>query len=228
MTSLNRFYVIRLLAFSILLILPATSGAQQLPPLAEQMAKAASIRLGKSRESANLQFGSSGLTRSETWEWDPKIDRITYWGKDNEGKPIKLTYLRSQLSNQSDAIKNKIYPAFINDQYWLIFPFHVVCDGATVTDEGIQKLPLGEGSAELIRVKYGSGHGYTPGDTWELYLGPDKRVEEMVYRRGGKTKPSLVIVTWEDYRKPARCFFQPNITGPRTENPCTLHSRMFP
>jgi len=40
MTNLGRLGVIRLLAFSVpLLILPATFGAQQLPPIAEQMAK---------------------------------------------------------------------------------------------------------------------------------------------------------------------------------------------
>ena len=37
--EMSRLDVIRLLAFSMLLILPATSGAQQLPPIAEQMAK---------------------------------------------------------------------------------------------------------------------------------------------------------------------------------------------
>jgi hypothetical protein len=38
-SEMSRLDVIRLLAFSMLLILPATSGAQQLPPIAEQMAK---------------------------------------------------------------------------------------------------------------------------------------------------------------------------------------------
>jgi hypothetical protein len=38
MTNLNRLDVIRLLAFSMLLIVAPTSEAQQLPPTAEQMA----------------------------------------------------------------------------------------------------------------------------------------------------------------------------------------------
>jgi len=51
-------------------------------------------------------------------------------------------------------------------------------------------------------VKYPSeGGGYTPGDTWELYLDADKRVEQMLYRRGGPKKPSVVTVTWTDYKK---------------------------
>ena len=66
----------------------------------------------------------------------------------------------------------------MNDNYWLIFPFHVYWDtSATVTDEGMQKLPLGKGSADKVVVKYPSGGGYTPGDTWTLYVGTDGRVE---------------------------------------------------
>ncbi len=57
---------------------------------------------------------------------------------------------------------------FFNDQYWLLFPLHVAWDhSSTVTDEGMQKLPLGEGSGERIVVKY-------PSDGWQLprrYLG---------------------------------------------------------
>jgi len=37
-TNLSRLDLIRLFVFGMLLILPATSGAQQLPPIAEQMA----------------------------------------------------------------------------------------------------------------------------------------------------------------------------------------------
>ena len=43
--------------------------------------------------------------------------------------------------------------------------------------------------------------GYTPGDTWELYVGPDYRVEQMVFRRGGPKKPSLVTATWAGNKK---------------------------
>ena len=78
---------------------------------------------------------------SHMCEWNPKTDTVSYEGKDKEGKPVKVSYQRSQLSSQSDAIKNEIDPAFSNDQYWLLLPFHVVWDGATVTDEGQQKLP---------------------------------------------------------------------------------------
>ncbi len=197
--------VIRLLAFSMLvLILPATSWAQQLPPIAEQMAKTYGLDSFGQIEGIRYTFNAEfpGVKLSRTWEWNPKTGTVSYEGKDKEGKPMKVTYQRSQPSNQSDAIKNEIDPAFINDQYWLLFPLHVAWDrGATVTDEGMHKLPLGNASAERVVVKYPSEGGYTPGDTWELYVGVDKRVEEFIYHRGGTKKPSVVIATWADYKK---------------------------
>jgi len=50
-------------------------------------------------------------------------------------------------------------------------------------------------------VKYPADGGYTPGDTWDLYVGNDNRVEQFVYHRGGPKKPSLVTATWEGYKK---------------------------
>ena len=87
-------------------------------------------------------------------------------------------------------MKDEIDPGFVNDNYWLIFPFHIYWDtSATVTDEGMQKLPLGKGSAQKIVVKYPSNVGYTPGDTWTLYLGTDGRVEEFRYDRRRAPEP---------------------------------------
>jgi len=51
-------------------------------------------------------------------------------------------------------------------------------------------------------VKYAAEvGGYTPGDTWELYVGKDNRVEQFAYHRGGPKKPGLVIATWAGYKK---------------------------
>jgi hypothetical protein len=100
-------------------------------------------------------------------------------------------------------VKNQIAPSFVNDNYWLLFPFHAYWDtSATVTDDGMQKLPQGTGTARRVVVKYPvEAGGYTPGDTWELYVGPNNRVEQMVYRRGGPKPPQLVTASWTGYKK---------------------------
>ena len=229
MANSSRPNLIILLAFTVLPLVPAvTSRAEQLPPVAEQMAKAYGLdsfgQIEGIRYTWNAEVpgktkpfdgGPGTITISRKWEWDPKTDTVSYEGPDMEGKPIKVTYQRSQLSNQSDVIKKQVEPAFVNDQYWLLFPLHAIWDrSATVTDDGTQKLPSGEGSAERVVVKYPSeGGGYTPGDTWELYLGDDKRVEQMLYRRGGPKKPSVVIATWEDYKKAGPLLFSTDHQG---------------
>lgn len=226
MTNLSRFDVIRLCAVGMLLVIqPAASWAQQRPPIVEQMAKTYGIDSFSKVEGIRFTFNAElpGVNLSRTWEWNPKTDTVSYEGKDKEGKPVKATYQRSQLGSQSDAVKNEIEPAFVNDQYWLLFPFHVVWDeSAAVTDEGMQKLPLGDASAERVVVKYPSEGGYSQGDTWELYVGADKRVEEFIFRRGGDRKPSVVTTTWADYKKAGPLLFSTDHRGTADGKPVRI------
>ena len=53
--------------------------------------------------------------------------------------------MRSQIDSQPENVKKEVDPGFVNDQYWLVFPFHVMWDtGANVEDKGKQKLPQGK------------------------------------------------------------------------------------
>jgi hypothetical protein len=204
MTNAKRLPMFRLLAFA-MLVLTSTSWAQNRPPIIEQIAKAYGLdsfgQIDAIRYTWNAQFHGVNVFRS--WVWEPKTNKVSYEGKDKDGKPVKVTYMRSELSSQSDAVKNEVDPGFTNDNYWLLFPFHAYWDtSATVTDQGMHKVPSGNGSAELVAVKYPAEvGGYTPGDTWELYVGKDNRVEQFAYHRGGPKKPSLVIATWAGYKK---------------------------
>ncbi len=196
---------IRFLVFGVL-VLAATSWAQTRPPILEQIAKTYGLDSYGQIEAIRYTWNGeiTGLFKAaHAWEWEPKTGKVSYEGKDKEGKPVKVTYDSSQLSSQSDQVKNEVEPAFINDNYWLLFPFHAYWDtSATVTDKGMQKLPIGSGSAELVSVKYpAEAGGYTPGDTWDLYVGKDKRVVQFVYHRGGPKPPSLVTATWAGYKK---------------------------
>lgn len=196
--------VIGCLSFAVL-VLTATSWAQNRPPILEKVAKAYGLdswgQIEGIRYTWNAQFPGFNVSRSYVWE--PKTNKISYETKDKDGMPVKVTYPASDLANQSDLVKNEAEPAFVNDNYWLLFPLHAYWDtSATVTDEGVQKLPLGKGSAEKVVVKYPpEAGGYTPGDTWDLYVGKDNQVQEFVYHRGGPKRPSVVIATWAAYKK---------------------------
>jgi hypothetical protein len=205
MIKLGRSMTIRLLVFAVLvLVIPST--AQQRAPIIEQIAKAYGIDSWDQIQAIRYTWNGEipGVFKlSHSWEWEPKTNKVTFEGKDKDGKPVKVTYIRTELSGQPDSVKNEVDPAFINDNYWLLFPFHAYWDtSATITDQGMQKLPIGSGTARLVVVKYpAEGGGYTPGDTWDLYVGKDNRVEQMVYHRGGPKKPSLVTVTWAGHKK---------------------------
>jgi len=206
MKNLSRLDVIRVLAVNLLLILPATLGAQARPPILDQIAKTYGIDSWDQIQAIRYTWNGEipGLFKvAHKWAWEPKTGKITYESTDKDGKPVKVTYDSSQLNSQSDQVKNEVEPSFVNDNYWLLFPLHAYWDkSATVTDEGMKKLPVGAGSAELVVVKYpAEAGGYTPGDTWDLYVGKDKRVECLVYHRGGPRKPSLVTAPWAGYKK---------------------------
>ena len=76
--------MIRLLAFTVsVLVLAATSHAQERPPIFQQMFKAYGFesfgQVEKIRYTFNLEF--PGLNLSRSWEWEPKTDLISYEAK---------------------------------------------------------------------------------------------------------------------------------------------------
>jgi len=226
MAKLGRFNAIRFLVVG-LLVLASSSWAQTRPPIVEKLAKTYGFDSWSQVEAIRYSFNLDipGLIKlSHSWEWEPKTGKVTYEGKDKDGKPVKVSYMRSELNSQSDVVKNEIEPGFVNDNYWLLLPFHIYWDtSATVTDEGMQKLPIGTGSAEKIVVKYpAEAGGYTPGDTWDLYLGKDTRIEAMVYHRGGPKKPSLVIAKWTGYKKAGPLLFSTDHPGSADGKPLHL------
>ena len=205
MAKLGRSTMIRFLFFAAL-FLASNLWAQERAPILEQFAKTYGLDSFGQIEAIRYTWNGEipGVFKlSHNWEWEPKTNKVSYEGKDKDGKPVKATYIESQLSSQPDSVKNEVEPAFVNDNYWLIFPFHAYWDkSATVTDEGMKKLPVGTGSARLVVVKYpAEAGGYTPGDTWDLYVAKDNRVQYLVYHRGGPKPPQLVIASWAGYKK---------------------------
>jgi hypothetical protein len=222
---MSRAKAIRLVAFAGL-VLAANSWAQTRPPIVEKVAKAYGLDSFGQVEAIRYTWSAvfPGVNVTHTWEWEPKTNKVTFSGKDKDGKPVNVTYLRGDLSKQSDDVKNQIDPSFTNDNYWALFPFHAYWDtSATVTDSGMRKLPIGAGSADLVSIKYPQElGGYTPGDTWDLYVGKDNRVEQFVYHRGGTQKPSTVSATWTGYKTAGPIVFSTEHRGTADGKPFHL------
>ena len=227
MKKLSRFTTIPCAILGVL-ALASSSRAQTRPPNVEQLAKTYGIdsygQLDAVRYTFNLELPSLKLNLSRTWTWEPKNGQVIYESKDKDGKPVKVTYNRNQLSSAPDNVKNEIEPAFVNDNYWFIFPFHAYWDtSAVVTVKEKQKLPIGTGSGKLVSVKYPAEvGGYTPGDTWDLFLGPDGRIKEFTYHRGGPKKPSLLSTTWAGYKKAGPLLVSTEHRGTADGAPCRV------
>jgi hypothetical protein len=217
MTNARRFAMMGLL-FCGVLVLAQNSWAQARSPILEKVAKTYGLDSWSQIEAIRYTWNGEipGLFKvAHKWEWEPKTGKITYESTDKDGKPVKVAYDSSQLGGQSDQVKNEVEPSFVNDNYWLLFPLHAYWDtSATVSDKAAQKLPIGAGSATLVSVKYpAEAGGYTPGDTWDLYVGKDDRVQAMIYHRGGPKKPSLVTASWTGYKKAGPLLFSTEHRG---------------
>src|SRR5260221_12308667 len=189
----------------VLLVLTANSWAQTRAPILDQIAKTYGVNSWDKVEAIRYTWNGeiTGLFKAaHKWEWEPKTGKVSYEGTDKDGKPVNVSYVRTDLSSQSDAVKNQIDPSFINDNYWVLFPFHAYWDkSASAIDQGKFNLPTGPGMAELVPIQYPADGGYTPGDTWDLYVGKDNRVVYFVYHRGGAKPPSRVLASWAGYKK---------------------------
>lgn len=136
----------------------------------------------------NVQRNDS-LVSSRTWEWHPQRQEATLRTADSV-----ITY-----NYKTDAAELKeVDQKFINDQYWLLFPFHLVWDELKYEHHEKVKAPLSGKELQQVIVTYPENAGYTPGDVYEIYFEDDYLIQEWVYRSGGSTANPLVT-TWEDY-----------------------------
>ncbi len=175
------------------LILASTSWAQTRSPIAEQIAKAYGLGSYGQVEAIRYTFNIRGAI---------SVSRSWVW----DPKTGQISY--EGVDKDGKPVKVHVY--------W-------DSSGANVQDMGMQKLPLGKGSAKLVTVKYPNG-GYTPGDTWDLYVGSDNRFKEMVYHRGAPKSPvpALVTVTWEGYKKAGPLIFSTEHRGTADGKPLHL------
>jgi hypothetical protein len=221
MRNIRRLIMRSFLLCGALALAPASWAQTQAPqraPLLDQVAKAYGVDSWDQVEGIRYTWNAEivGLFKAaHKWEWEPKTGKVTFEGVDKDGKPVKVTYDSSQLSSQSDQVKNEVEPSFINDNYWALFPFHAYWDkSASAIDQGKFNLPVGPGTAELLPIKYPAEvGGFTPGDIWDLYVGKDNRVVYFVYHRGGAKPPSRVFATWAANKKAGPILFSTEHKG---------------
>lgn len=190
-----------LLAAFIATLFITNSFAQSKNSLAEKVADAYGYKNFKNVKSISFTFNvkTKDKTFTRSWYWEPATNKVTYKGPGKDGKEMSYTYAAGSI-NKNDSLKSFVDARFINDQYWLLFPFHLILDKkAEITDAGMKPYPISKKQSRCLIVKYPpSAGGYTPGDIFELYIGKDNLIHEWVYRAGGKKDGTAL--TWEAYK----------------------------
>lgn len=132
------------------------------------------------------------LLVARSWLWNKETGDITMINNQDT-----VIY---QQANITDDLK-KVDHSFINDKYWLLFPFQLMWDSnMTYTNMGTQKAPISGEPLIKLTVQYGDDGGYTPGDAYDLYLDETWIIREWEFRKSAKESPGSMI-TWEGYKE---------------------------
>ena len=97
MTTVSRITKISVVAFGVL-VLAATSWAQQRAPILDQIAKTYGIDSWDQVEAIRYTWNAdiTGLFKAaHKWEWEPKTNKVTFEGVGQDGKPVKVSYVRT-------------------------------------------------------------------------------------------------------------------------------------
>jgi hypothetical protein len=90
---------------------------------------------------------------------------------------------------------------FVNDLYWLLFPLKAYedRDQTQVTVSRNRPSPLSGTPATEVTIRYVGGKGFTPNDTYKLYVDKNLIIREWSYLKASKEPPARTT-TWDDYR----------------------------
>lgn len=210
-----RFFILITTTISLLLSTGCIWQQQPKATVAQRIGSAYGVesfdQVEELRYTFNVQLGSKQISRS--WSWQPATGRVVFNGTADQGGP--LTYKRSELQTGPTAHLKKVDAWFINDLYWLLFPFQLVWDSTVRVEEvsGRHKMPIGDDDAKKIMVTYPENGGYTPGDIYELFVDDLYRIQQWIYRKGGAPQATR-ISTWEDHRRFGKITISLNRRGP--------------
>ena len=142
----------------------------------------------------NLEFTfnvevNDTLRSSRHWQWNTKTGKIAMTEKDST-----ITYTKNDSVSESDKY---IDQRFINDTYWLLFPYQLEWSDANISKVSEKAAPISGDTLQMLTASYPSEGGYTPGDSYDIYFNEDNMIQEWVYKsaNGKREMPT----TWEDY-----------------------------
>jgi len=119
------------------------------------------------------------------WTWWPKADKIKM---EQEGKETVEYSRQSQLEQNK-----KTDSAFINDNYWLLFPWRIYVDSSVT-------LSWANKEESSLLIQYPHEGGYTPGDAYTLHFDKNMLITSWDFDAKGDGKIDRSM-SWEGYQK---------------------------
>ena len=137
-------------------------------------------------EQISFTFNVERPTRksARSWQWDVKNSVVS-----STIDSATVQYNKLQV----DSTMMGIDARFINDSYWLLFPFKLVWDKDSFTYEveGMDETSNKEASQRKVIIRYGDTGGYTPGDIYDFYIDANYHITEWTWRKSNDTLPRL-------------------------------------
>lgn len=161
-------------------------------PITKEIAYANGFKNFEKVNQINFTFNAkvNDTVRTErSWKWFPKENKVELTEK---GKTFSYSK-EGDLNEEETQIDQK----FINDKYWLLFPYELIWSEYDFEHSRSSIAPISQEQMHQITVKYSDTSGYTPGDTYMIFFDEnDKMIREWTYQ---SAQGRSLSTTWEDY-----------------------------
>ncbi|WP_373057029.1 hypothetical protein [Zunongwangia sp. H14] len=171
----------------------STAAYADRPAIARDIATANGLDDFKDVEQINFTFNvkvQDSLRSQRSWQWKPKTNEVTL----TENNATKTYKRNGELTEEEKQADQK----FINDTYWLLFPYQLVWSDAQISEEKDATAPISGNKMDKLTASYSGEGGYTPGDSYDIYYDDDMILQEWVYKAADGNRE--MATTWEGYK----------------------------
>jgi hypothetical protein len=137
----------------------------------------------------SFNVNNQGKEFKRNWRWLTKDEKVFM---SVEGEEVGI-----DLNKNPDK---DVHQAFINDSYWLVFPFQLMwTDGYEYEVNEKRISPINEIELTELVINFDDKGGYTPGDTYKLYIDKEMMIKEWSFFPAGSEEPRISN-TWKNYK----------------------------
>lgn len=179
-----------------LVLLTSCTETRKNAPITEKIAQAHGLTAFNKAETIEFTFNvqrDTAAASNRHWVWHPKINQVEFLTDSGNTKFTRYDTTTPELK--------KLNARFTNDEYWLLYPFHLSWDkGYSLVDSGMRTAPISGKRLRMLTIKYNATDGFTPGDWYDVYADEENIVQEWGFHKKGAPEASLVT-TWEEYKE---------------------------